>query len=195
MISLDHLLIDNRVLTQTFSCDVARCKGACCTLPGGAGAPLLDHEVELVRQSIPAALPYLSDRSRHHLDSQGAVEQGPTGWSTTCIDDADCVFVTYDGDNDSNVAVCSIEKAWHAGTSSFRKPLSCHLFPIRIANFGGPYLYYEHFSECAPGRERGKAEGTLLVESVREALDRAVGPELAQRIVAMALASKAGGSP
>lgn len=182
MISLDHLLIDNRVLTQKFSCDVARCKGACCTLPGGAGAPLLAEEVELVHQSIPAALPYLSDQSREYLHAHGAVEQSPTGWSTTCIDDADCVFVTYDGD----VAVCAIEKAWHAGTSTFRKPLSCHLFPIRVANFGGPYLHYEQFDQCAPGRERGKQSGTLLVEAVREALERAFGPELTAQMVRMA---------
>lgn len=191
MITLDHLLIDNRVLTQTFSCDVARCKGACCTLPGGAGAPLLPEEVERVQNSVQAAWPYLSDTSRKHLEVHGAVEHAHTGSTTSCINDADCVFVTYDGD----VAVCSIEKAWHAGETAFRKPLSCHLFPIRIANFGGPYLHYEQFSECAPGRERGTAEGTLLVESVREALERAVGSDLTQRIIDMALASKAGGSP
>lgn len=179
MLTLDHLLIDQGVLDARFACDVARCKGACCTLPGGAGAPLRDEEVQLVRDAVDAARPYLSERSLRHLDTHGPVERVGPNWATSCIDDRDCVFVTYAND----VAICSIEKAWHAGESTFRKPLSCHLFPIRIANFGGPYVHYEQFDECAPGRELGEKENVLLVESVRDALVRAFGEELTQRMI------------
>lgn len=182
MISLDHLLLDNRVLTQEFACDVARCKGACCTLPGGAGAPLLAEEVEHVQRAVSAAEPYLSERSREYIRLYGATEEVFGGWATRCIDDADCVFVTYEGD----VATCAIEKAWHNGETSFRKPVSCHLFPIRVANFGGPYVHYEQFSECKPGRERGAREGILLVDSVKEALERAFGADVTHRLIAMA---------
>jgi len=179
MISLDHLLLDAGVFEARFACDVARCKGACCTLPGGAGAPLQQGEVEEVQRAISAADPYLSERSREHLALHGAVERTPNGWATSCIDDRDCVFVVYDGD----VATCAIEKAWHAGTSSFRKPLSCHLFPIRIADFGGPYVHYEQFSECAPGRERGEREGIRLLDAVQDALARAFGRETTDKIM------------
>lgn len=189
MISLDHLLIDNGVFSSQFACDVARCKGACCTLPGGAGAPLRDDEVPLVRGSVEAALPYLSDRSREALKRTGPVEQVHNGWATACIDDRDCVFVVYEND----VATCAIEKAWHAGATAFRKPISCHLFPIRVANFGGPYLHYERFSECAPGRERGRTEGIRLVDSLHEALERAFGTELASKIVAYRSSKDEGG--
>jgi hypothetical protein len=178
MITLDTLLIEEAVLTSTFACDLHRCKGACCTLPGGAGAPLADAEVEQVVAAIPHAWPYLSDRSRAYIEAHGVIEGHHGDHATMCIDDKDCVFVTYDGD----VATCAIEKAWHAGTSPFRKPLSCHLFPVRIANFGGPYLHYERFDECAPGRELGRKLGVPLVVSLKEALIRAFGEEVYARM-------------
>jgi len=174
MISLDHLLIDEAIFTTSFQCDVQRCKGACCTLPGGGGAPVADGEVEEIRASVAAALTYLPVKRRAILMERGPLEGHDGAWATTCIDDRDCVFVVYEGD----VAACSIEKAWHAGETAFRKPLSCHLFPIRIASFGGPYLHYQEFEECSAGRDRGRRESVPLISSVREALVRAFGEEI-----------------
>ncbi|MFN4909155.1 MAG: DUF3109 family protein [Bacteroidota bacterium] len=190
MILLDHLLIQEQVLTASFSCDLKRCKGACCTMKGGAGAPLLEEEIDQLRQAVPAALPYLPERSRQWLSANDPVT-GPQGdRSVECLDEADCVFVYYDG----AVAKCAIEKAWYGGTSSFRKPLSCHLFPIRVANFGGPYLHYEKIDECEPGRDRGLQTGTPLVESLRDALVRAYGQELYDRMLAAAQGKDGGQS-
>lgn len=182
MITLDTLLIEEAVLTSTFACDLQRCKGACCTMPGGAGAPLADAEVGPVIEAIPHAWPYLSERSRTYIEQHGVIDGHEGDHATRCIDDQDCVFVTYDGD----VATCAIEKAWHAGTSTFRKPLSCHLFPIRVANFGGPYLHYEKFDECEPGRALGKHLGIPLVESLKDALTRAFGPEMYEAMASAA---------
>lgn len=182
MITLDHLLIDESVFTSTFACDLQGCKGACCTLPGGAGAPLADTEVELVRSAVEHALPYLSERSRSYIQAHGAVEGFPGQYATTCIDDKDCVFVMYD----DGIATCAIEKAWHAGATAFRKPLSCHLFPIRVANFGGPYLHYEKFDECAPGRALGEQLGLPLVVALKDALVRAYGAEIYERMLDIA---------
>ncbi len=181
MITLEHLLLEQRVLEAEFSCDLARCKGACCTMSGGAGAPVKDDEVDSVREAVNAAMPYLSDRSKVYLQEHGPLEGTPGNWATACIDNKACVFVKFEGD----VATCAIEKAFHAGESSFRKPISCHLFPIRIADFGGPYLHYEQFDECGPGREKGKADGTRLVESVSSALSRAYGEEIAAKIISI----------
>lgn len=181
MISLDHLLIDEAVLTASFSCDLAACKGACCTLPGGAGAPLLDSEVDDIRGAVAAAWPYLSERSRNQLQTDGPLEGFSGSYEVGVIDNKDCVFVRYEGD----VATCSIERAWHNGESTFRKPLSCHLFPIRVATFGGPYLHYQVFEECDPGRALGAKQRIPLVESVKDALVRAYGVELYERIAAL----------
>lgn len=182
MILLDDLLIQEQVLTSTFACDVKRCKGACCTLSGGAGAPLLEEEVHDLRRSVDAALPYLGERQRAWLAENDPVEGAHGDRSVACLDDADCIFVYYDGD----VAKCAIEKAYHNGESTFRKPLSCHLFPIRIANFGGPYLHYEQIEECEPGRALGERLGVPLVEAVKDALVRAFGERTTERMLAAA---------
>ncbi|MFN9151728.1 MAG: DUF3109 family protein, partial [Bacteroidota bacterium] len=86
MILLDHLLIQEQVLTASFSCDLKRCKGACCTMKGGAGAPLLEEEIDQLRQAVPAALPYLPERSRQWLSANDPVT-GPQGdRSVECLD-------------------------------------------------------------------------------------------------------------
>jgi hypothetical protein len=190
MITLDHLLIDEAVLTSTFACDLQQCKGACCTLPGGSGAPLADTEVEHVKAAVEHALPYLDERARNHIAKHGAVEGHTGSYATTCIDDRDCVFVTYE----QGVATCAIEKAWHAGVTGFRKPLSCHLFPIRVANFGGPYLHYEKFDECAPGRALGERIGLPLVVALKDAIERAYGADIYEQMLALANEHAAGGS-
>lgn len=179
MILLDHLLLQEKVLTSSFSCDLKRCKGACCTLQGGAGAPLLDQEVAELRREMSSALPYLGERSRDWLQQHDPVEGDPGDHSVACLDDADCVFVYYESD----VAKCALERAWFNGESTFRKPLSCHLFPIRVANFGGPYLHYEKIDECEPGRALGERLDIPLVESLKDALVRAYGENLYERIL------------
>jgi hypothetical protein len=182
MILLDDLLLQEQVLTTHFACDLQRCKGACCTMSGGAGAPLLDSEVDDLRGAVAAALPYLPERSRTLLGEKDPVEGQAGDYSVACLDDADCVFVYYDG----AVAKCGIERAYHNGESTFRKPISCHLFPIRVAQFGGPYLHYEMIAECEPGRDNGEANNVLLVESLREPLIRAFGEHAYARMLAYA---------
>ncbi len=182
MLSLDDLLIEADVVRAKFSCDLARCKGACCTLAGGGGAPVRDDEVEELHKAIPSALKYMSEKSKQALAKHGALAGAEGHWETTCINDEACTFVIWDGD----VALCAFEKAYHNGESTFRKPLSCHLFPIRVANFGGPYLRYERFAECKPGRERGEATNTLLVESVYTAVERGFGKDVADALVDLA---------
>lgn len=178
MISIDHLLLDERVLTTRFACDVAACKGACCTLPGGHGAPVLDSEVEHIRDAVTTALPYLSERSKQMIANKGPIEGHEGAYSTRCIDDADCVFVFYEND----IAKCAMERAFHNGEHAFQKPISCHLFPIRVANFGGPYLHYDEFEECEPGRKLGAKLDMPLVEAVKDALIRAYGIDTYERI-------------
>ncbi|MCX6141357.1 MAG: DUF3109 family protein [Candidatus Kapabacteria bacterium] len=188
MILLDDLLIQEQVLTATFACDLQRCKGACCTLSGGAGAPLLENEVKPLRLAVDTALPYLDERSRKWLADNDPVEGHHGDRSVGCIDDAACVFVYYD----NTVAKCALERAFHNGESAFRKPISCHLFPIRVANFGGPYLHYEQIEECEPGREHGARLGVPLVDALKDALTRAYGERTYERMSAAARGEEEG---
>jgi hypothetical protein len=171
MMIIGEILVEDAVGTGQFSCDLKRCKGACCTLEGGRGAPLLDAEKELIERAVPVVRKYLSPRSLNEIAHRGAVD-GPKGaYATTCIDDRDCVFVFYEGD----VAKCSIEAAYNRGEYPWRKPVSCHLFPLRYSSGGSGLLRYEAIPECSPGREKGKADGTPLHGFLKDALVRRFG--------------------
>ena len=170
MIIVDGIPLDPSIAGARFSCDLARCKGACCTLEGGRGAPLLDEEKALVERALPVVRPMLPERTLAVIDRRGVVEGVPGSYATACVDDRDCVFVYYEGD----VAKCSIEAAWLRGEYPWRKPVSCHLFPLRAGADGGP-VRYEAIPECSAGRERGRADGVALHEFLRDAIVRRFG--------------------
>lgn len=173
MMIIGEVLVDDAIAQTRFSCDLRKCRGACCTLEGARGAPLLDREKELVERVLPVVRKYLSPQSLSVIERKGAVEGYAGNFSTACIGDRDCVFVMYEGD----VAKCSIEHAFNRGETGWRKPVSCHLFPLRYSGTAPGFLRYEEIPECAAGREKGKAEGTPLREFVREAMVRRFGGE------------------
>jgi hypothetical protein len=179
MIKVDDVLIEHEVLDAHFSCDLAKCKGACCTYEGEYGAPVLEPEIVEIEKNLEAAKKYLDERSIKIIEQEGYLEYKPDGVYTKCIDNKDCVFVYYD----NGVAKCAIEKAYHNGESSFRKPVSCHLYPLRVGNFGGDYVYYDKIKECKPGRIKGKQENIHLVDTVKEALIRRFGKEWTEKFI------------
>ena len=180
MIRVLDSLVDPSISSTNFACDLARCRGACCTMPGGRGAPLEEKEVGEVQRAEEAAMPWLSKQKQDIIHQQGSVEGRPGDRTTRCVDDRDCVFVYYEG----KVAKCAIERAWLEGESSFRKPLSCHLFPIRVDEFfGGTRLRYEEIPECEPGVARGEREQISLITFLREPIIRAFGEKFFKELV------------
>ncbi len=173
MIVVHDIALDEHILTQPFACDLKACKGACCTLSGGSGAPLRELEIDRVEQSKAAALEYLTPESRAHIARHGWLTGEYGNRTVGCIDDAQCVFVFFD----EGIARCALEKAYVDGKTEFRKPISCHLFPIRVADFGGPYLYYDVFTECRPAIPHGKELGLKVKDITRDALIREYGEE------------------
>lgn len=181
MFTILDTVADEALATTRFACDLGACKGACCTTPGGRGAPLADEEVDLVNAAIPAALPYLSERNRNVIAARGAVEGSPDDFATICIDQRDCVFVYYEGE----VAKCAIERAFFNGETTFRKPISCHLFPIRVNDlFDGTYLRYERIPECEPALANGARQDVPLYKFLKDALTRAYGRKFYAELVA-----------
>ncbi len=173
MTIINDILIDEDIFATKFCCDIEKCKGACCTFPGEYGAPLLESEIQLLEDNYPKIKKYLSDRSIYYIENQGMYE-GRAGYRTTvCINKRDCVFVYYEGE----VALCAYEKAYLAGEIDFRKPLSCHLFPIRVKKFGGDALYYCQIDECNDAVEKGENENILMIDSLKTALVRAYGEQ------------------
>ncbi len=173
MFIIDNILVDEEIGRAKFACNLDACNGACCTFEGDFGAPVLEEEVELIKESFGAAWEYLSDKSRKYIENHGFVEGEGDDLATVCIDNKDCVFVYYDGKK----ALCALERAYFDGKTKFRKPISCHLFPIRVGQFGGPMLYYEKISECKDAVARGKEENIALLECVKDALIRKYGEE------------------
>jgi Fe-S-cluster containining protein len=173
MFVIGEATVQEDVVSVKFACDHSRCKGACCTMKGGNGAPLLDEEIEKIQKAAPFARRYLSETHKQLLDELGFYEGKPGDYSTLCLYDRACVFVYYEGE----IARCSLERAYIEGLTDWIKPMSCHLFPVRISNGTGTTLRYERISECSPGRDRGKREGISLPEFLEDSLRRRFGTE------------------
>jgi hypothetical protein len=171
MILIDSILVDEEIINKKFSCNLHECKGACCTFYGEFGAPVLDDEVPKIDASINAAMKYLSKTSQKYIGNNGYIEGTKGSYSTLCIKNKDCVFVYYNKD----IAYCSLERAYLDKEANFRKPLSCHLFPIRVANWNNGQLYFSEIPECEPALKKGNEEDIFLYNTVKNALIRKFG--------------------
>ena len=145
MIDVDNILVSEDIVDARFACNLSACLGACC-VHGDSGAPLEDDECEWLDSIVPEVSRYLSRKSKKVLKQHGPWERSRAGnFVTTCVDDAECVFVTYE----RGVAKCSIQKAHQAGRVDRPKPISCHLFPIRVSRKKGrDVLQYERIDLC-----------------------------------------------
>lgn len=171
MVIVSEAFVDEAITNEYFACDVLNCKGACCTIPGERGAPLEADEIPAIEQALPFVKKYLSEKHLQVINQSGFFQSEDKRYSTVCIEKRECVFVYYEG----NIARCSLEKAFIQGETKFRKPLSCHLFPIRV--YGNEHLRYEPLSECSAGIEYGKEQHISLNEFLRDALIRKFGDE------------------
>lgn len=170
---MESLKIETKIYEIKFLCNLDKCKGGCCTVYGENGAPLLTEEIQQIDLNLTNIQKYMLPKSIDYVNRNGFWEHDSDGeLSVKCIINRDCVFVYYD---DNEVAKCAIEKAYFEGESSFRKPVSCHLFPIRVRN---NYLYYEQFSVCEPALENGEKNNVQLINFVDSALERRFPPEI-----------------
>lgn len=173
MYLIDNILVDESISDKHFLCDLSKCKGACCTIKGITGAPLLDEELEILKDIFDLVKYYLSDKSLEYIEDFGLWQGEKGDYSTQTINKHDCVFVFYR----DNIAYCAIEQAYRDKKINYKKPLSCHLFPVRVGAFGGKALYYEKMSVCSPALHNGKEKNTKIYEMTEEALIRALGQE------------------
>jgi len=129
MISIGNVLISDMVVEEHFVCDLIKCKGGCC-VDGDAGAPLENNELKELNDAYKLVLPYLTKESAIELERQGKyVYDKEFGWVTPTINSGMCAYGIEDA---KGIVKCGIEQAYNDGKISWRKPLSCHLYPIRI---------------------------------------------------------------
>lgn len=137
------------------------------------GAPLKEEEIFEIENILDIVLPMLPEINQESIKKDGFYEKKSGDLLTRSIDNKDCVFVYHDNE----IAKCAIEKAFFEGKVDFRKPISCHLFPIRISQFGGDIVRYEKFFECAPALILGEEKKITVAEFCKDSLERLYGKE------------------
>ncbi|MBQ2540283.1 MAG: DUF3109 family protein [Paludibacteraceae bacterium] len=168
-----NTLVSLDVLEKEFCCDLERCRGCCC-VEGDAGAPISDEEVQKVESILPLLLPDMTPEARAVVEKQGISYLDPTGERVTSIvNDKDCIFART---NHQGWCYCLIEKAFHAGRIDFKKPISCHLYPIRLNRIGDMTgVEYHRWDICHCARQLGSKLHVPLYKFLKEPLIRRFG--------------------
>ena len=175
MVQIDDVIVSFDIFKEKFYCDINACKGECC-IDGDAGAPLESKEVELLEKVLPAIWDDLSDEAKDIINKQGVCYEDVDGdLVTSIVNGKDCVFTCYD---DKGYCLCAIEKAYRDGKTDFYKPISCHLYPIRVGKYG-PYkaLNYHRWNVCKAAVLLGEKKDTPIYKFLKEPLIRSFGEE------------------
>lgn len=180
MIQIDDKLISDEVFLEEFVCNLSACKGACC-VEGDSGAPLEDAELEILEEEFENIKPYLRPEGIRAIEEQGTSIKDPDGeWVTPLVKGAECAYVTFD---EKGTAKCGIEQAWQAGATRFRKPVSCHLYPIRVTQLQDfEALNYHHWPICSPACKLGKELNVKVYRFLKEAIIRKYGAEFYDKL-------------
>jgi hypothetical protein len=179
MFEIDDKVISLDILKEKFCCDVRICKGHCC-VEGESGAPLDDDEVILLDRIFPSLKPYLREEGIKAIEEQGTSVIDSDGDNVTpLIRSMECAYAVFrDG-----IAKCGIEIAFESGAVDFQKPVSCHLYPVRISrysNFEAVNYHRWHLCECA--RNYGKELNIPIYKFVEKALIRKYGQEFTDKL-------------
>ncbi|MFK7968803.1 MAG: DUF3109 family protein [Bacteroidia bacterium] len=175
-VMIGGVIVSGDVLQEVFTCDLEACKGACC-VEGDGGAPLEAEELPLMAQAYEAAKPYLPEKGIQVIEKEGLyIEEYPGTYMTPMVDgNRECAYTVFAEDG---MAQCGIELAWRDGKTDFRKPVSCHLYPIRINKSATlEALNYDRWSICSAACVLGKKTKLRVFEFAKEALIRKYGEE------------------
>ncbi len=174
MIEIDGKLLSLDLFTKDFVCNLSACKGACC-VEGNAGAPVEKEEAAILEEIYPKVAPYLNEKGRAAIEAQGTSVQGHGELETPLVDGAECAYVVFE---ENGTAHCGIEKAYLDGAVSWKKPISCHLYPIRVAKYSSfEALNYDRWSICSDACALGAELQVPVFRFLKEPLIRKYGPE------------------
>lgn len=173
MIQIDDTIISEDVLDYDFVCNLNACKGACC-IEGDAGAPVDEDELPIMEVIFPEVKPYLTPEGLQSIENQGIYVLGEDGeWETPLINGGECAYVIRD---EKQNALCAIEKAYNEGKIDWKKPISCHLYPIRLQKYSSfTAVNYNRWSICDDACSLGKELQVPVYKFVKNALIRKFG--------------------
>lgn len=173
MFQIEKTLVSENLIEKQFLCNLSACKGACC-VQGEAGAPVGDDERKILERIYPIVKPLLRRKGQETIEQQGTYIKNHEGeFETPLIEGGECAYVIFD---DKNTALCGIEKAYNQGLIDFKKPISCHLYPVRIQEFSEfMAVNYSHWDICDDACALGKSLGLPVYKFLKEALIRKFG--------------------
>lgn len=186
MLGIEDTLISEDLLREAFCCDLAACKGGCCNSEGESGAPLDEEELPVMKALVDLVWDDLTPRGQEVIREQGPFFKDKAGdWVTSVVEGRDCVYCTYGPDG---MCLCAIEKAFREGKFKthplyregkvpFMKPISCHLYPVRLKKMGDyTAVNYDNQPElCGCAQRLGRKLDVKVFQCLKEALIRRFG--------------------
>ncbi len=173
MIEVGNVLVSEELIQEEFVCNLSSCKGACC-VEGDAGAPLAQDELATLAEIYPKIKPFMTAKGIAAVESAGtAVIDEDGDWTTPCVDkNKECAYVTWE----NGITKCAIEKAYEEGVISWQKPISCHLYPIRITSYPEfDLLNYDRWHICQSACSFGKTLKVPVYKFLEKPLSRKYG--------------------
>ena len=180
MIAIDNTLVSDDLLDRKFDCDLNACKGECC-VAGDSGAPLEKEEEEILNSILPLVKPYMNEEGIAEIEKSGVAVIDSDGDLVTPLVDGvkHCAFVIME----NSIAKCSIEKAYYDGKITFKKPISCHLYPVRINKYKDfDAVNYQEWEVCKPACVCGDKLDVPVYKFLKEPLIRKYGATWYQQL-------------
>ena len=173
VIEIGKTIVSVDLFKEKFVCDLQSCKGECC-VQGDSGAPLEPGETEILEKIYPEIKKFMRPEGIEAVEKQGLYVTDTDGdLVTPLIDGKECAFVVFD---DNGIALCAIESAYKAGKIDFRKPISCHLYPVRLKSYKNfTAVQYHRWDVCSPACQLGEKLNVPLYRFLKEPLIRKFG--------------------
>ena len=173
MLQIEDTIVSLDIIEEEFLCDLSVCKGICC-VEGDSGAPVEDDEIIELKNALPFIWDDLSPRAQEIIEKQGVVYLDEDNeYVTSIVDGRDCVFTCYDK---RGCCICALEKAYREGKISFYKPISCHLYPIRVAKYKDfRALNYNRWQVCQAAVSLGRKNKLKVYQFLKDPLIRKFG--------------------
>ncbi|MEN8185799.1 MAG: DUF3109 family protein [Bacteroidota bacterium] len=173
MFQIGKTIVSEDIVEKEFVCNLSACKGACC-IDGDAGAPLEEAELKILEEVFPKVKPFLREEGLKAIEEQGLYTTNEDGeHETPLINKADCAYVIFD---DKNTALCAIEEAYNRGEITYKKPISCHLYPVRVQDYSEfAAVNYHQWHICDDACKLGKELQVPVYKFLKPALIRKFG--------------------
>lgn len=187
MVIIDNVLVSEELLAEQFVCDLSKCKGGCC-VEGDCGAPLTQAEAHAIEDAYPVLRDLLAPRARQLVEAEGAYTfDDEFGLVTPVLEEGICAYGFYD---ENGIVKCAIEQKFREGELPFNKPVSCHLFPIRVTE-NGDFIalnYEPRPGLCKPACKLGKSLKVPVYRFLRDPIVRRFGTDFYEALDATAQA-------